>query len=682
MAPVTTLGRRLARHHDAYLRALLVLALNVPLVGLLLLRDLRGIDHTPMGVTYLGFVVLGWYAFIPLAIITLTFALALFSRRLALLGAGTVVTLLVYYLAVDGFVYDIFKLHLDAFWLAHIFIDYDTMGIPGTALAAVILLLVVVGALEVGIFVLARRIRRPGQWAMGFVSAVLVSACCSQSIYMVAHERDHGQITVLTPRLPLYYPFTWHRQATKYGGLLSWALGPSQSSEHRDSQALRYPLRPLACPPADGKPPPNIVILLLESWRSDAMDAVVSPNIDALAGRGSNFLRHFSSGNSTPAGIFGLFFGIHPTYTPAVVAQSAAIDNPVLANLLRARGYALGIYAEHFERHKIADMMFRGIAVHDSFAGATPDERDADMTRQLESFVSAAARRHQPFLAFEFFKSTHYSYYYPPDDAPFQPTQELDYARPGSGEAVGRYLNDYRNSVHYVDRLVGDVVRRLESLGVMENTIIVVTGDHGEEFNDDGAGYWGHSGNFTSYQTRVPLVMVAPGQGPRRVSAVTMHVDIPATLIQAVCGGDQDAREYTNGMNLFRPLPAERPVVVSSYVNHAFILGDDVYAVLPVYVQRYKLDDIKTPAGVPRSDLVSAAMEEVTRFSGGRPERPAELSQSSPAVPRPGVRVAIRAAGVTTPVAPTPREAAAGPDPAADHPSGGRSDTRHRTRTN
>ena len=148
----------------------------------------------------------------------------------------------------------------------------------------------------------------------------------------------------------------------------------------------------------------------------------------------------------------------------------------------------MGIYAEHFERHKIAATLLRGIAVHDSFAGTDPVERDADMTRQLEAFVSDAAARHQPFMAFEFFKSTHYAYYYPPANARFEPHQKLNVAMAGDRGAIRSYLNDYRNAVNYVDALVGDVIGRLEALGLMRNTIVVVTGDHGEEFNDDGAG--------------------------------------------------------------------------------------------------------------------------------------------------------------------------------------------------
>ncbi len=611
-------GRILSEYRDSYLRAVLVLALNAPIVALVLLCDVRDIQRNGTTLAYLAFVTLGYYALIPLVAITLAFSLSLLIRRLALLASGAVLALLIYYLVVDGIVSSIFKFHLDAFWLTHIFIDYDTMGIPPSVLAAALLLLVASAALQLGLLVLARRIRRPRRVALGFILAVLLCFFFSQAIHMVAYEKNQSQITALTPRLPLYFPLTWHRQASKYGTLLSWALGPSQSSAPQDPRGFRYPLRRPPCSSTSTKTPPNIVLLLLESWRYDAMNAAVSPSIDSLASRSSTFLRHFSSGNSTPTGVFGLFYGIHPTYWDAIKAQSGSIETPVFLDVLRSHGYALGLYSEHFERHKINDTIFRGIAVHDSFAGPTPDARDADMTHQLEDFVSDAARRHRPFMAFAFFKSTHYSYYYPPAYARFRPYRKLNVAMAGNRSMIDSYLNDYRNSVYYVDALVGHIVRRLEALGLMDNTIIVVTGDHSEEFDDDGAGYWGHASNFTEYQTHVPMVMYVPGQPPRRVREVTTHVDVPTTLIQAICGCDRDARAYSNGLNLFGPLPNQRPVVVSSYVNHAFIFGDDVYAVFPMYVQRYTLYDVKVQPAGSHPNLVRVALEEITRFSGGR----------------------------------------------------------------
>jgi len=629
-----SLRRILADYGDSYLRCIIVLALNVPVIGLLLIPDLRQTQPTAMTVVYIALVVVGYYSIIPWVLITLLFLISCLARRVAVLGSGLVLAFFVYLLAVDTVLFSIFRFHLDAFWIVHIVTDYPTMGVPLSALLAAMLLLLAVGGFEVVLFRVAARVQRVRSAAFAIVGLVIASYLFGQAIHAVAYEQDHSRIAALTPRLPQYHPLTWHRQAVRHGALLSWAVGPAASPAPRDTLGFRYPLRPVVCPETRDRELPNIVVLLLESWRYDAMDSTISPHIARLASQGSCFLRHFSSGNSTPTGVFGIFYGIHPTYWDAIKAQSASLGNPVLIDLLRSHGYAIGIYSKDFSRHKIADTIFRGIAVRDSFAGTSPDERDADMNRQLETFITDAAGRRQPFLAFEFFKSTHYSYYYPPAHARFEPHRKLNVALAGDRSLIPSYLNDYRNAVNYVDDLVGHVIQTLRERDLMRNTIIVVTGDHGEEFNDDGAGYWGHATNFTQYQTRVPLVLYVPGQPARRVSAVTMHVDIATTLIQQICGCGQDPREYSNGMNLLQPLPMERPVVASSYVNHAWILGDDAYAVYPMYVQRYKLNDVNRPAGRPRPDELRQVMEEITRFRGGHPMLAAGgPAQRPPAVP-------------------------------------------------
>ena len=160
------------------------------------------------------------------------------------------------------------------------------------------------------------------------------------------------------------------------------------------------------------------------------------------------------------------------------------------------------------------------------------------------------------------------------------------------------------------------LVDRMDAAGILDSTIVVITGDHGEEFNDNKANYWGHTGNFTEYQTQVPMIIYVPWEKPRRVDTVTAHVDIPPTLLQEGLGCDQDVRDYSNGRNLFGPAGPDRPLVISSYVNHAVVMGDDVFVVYPMYVQKYKLDDINAKAGAPSADLAKEAIEEMHRFYG------------------------------------------------------------------
>ena len=50
-----------------------------------------------------------------------------------------------------------------------------------------------------------------------------------------------------------------------------------------------------------------------------------------------------------------------------------------------------------------------------------------------------------------------------------------------------------------MDDLIGKVINQLKNKGLLENTIIIITGDHGQEFNDNKKGYWEHGGNFSKY---------------------------------------------------------------------------------------------------------------------------------------------------------------------------------------
>ncbi len=619
----------LARRADAYFYVVTALVLNMPFLSVALARHLEGVAYTSLAGVYVELVFLGYYALILLVLLSGLFAVLVFSTRLAVAAARVLMVSALFYLVVNSIIHHVYRFHIDAFWLEYLFTSYGGIGISPSLMAITVGALVAIIALEWGLFRLAGRLSHRGRLAGVFAAAIVVSFSVSQAIHIVGYDKNDARITSITPQLPFYYPIVSHRDALKYGDLVPLVTGSDRSGQSGEYASLHYPLHDVPCQVSAGKRLPNILMIVLESWRSDMMDALVSPNIHALSLKSSLFLKHFSSGNATPTGIFGLFYGIHPTYWTAVKANSAVIHNPVLIDALQANGYAFGIYADsHFGRHKIKDTIFRDIDVHESFAGDSPDCKDRDMNRQLIGFMDEQQRRQKPFMAFAFYKSTHYSYYYPESAARFRPSQKLNVAFAGNARNPALYLNDYRNSIRYVDELVGEVIHGMEESGLLKETIIIVTSDHGEEFNDNHANYWGHTGNFTRYQTQVPMILYVPWARARRVTEMTTHVDVPPTLIQEGLGCEGEVRDYSNGRNLFAKQKGERPLVLSSYVNHALIMGDDVFAVYPMYVQKYKLSDIKSPAGVPRGDLVKKAMEEMHRFYGG-PERRSAMTRAA-----------------------------------------------------
>jgi membrane-anchored protein YejM (alkaline phosphatase superfamily) len=107
--------------------------------------------------------------------------------------------------------------------------------------------------------------------------------------------------------------------------------------------------------------------------------------------------------------------------------------------------------------------------------------------------------------------------------------------------------NRYRNAVAYADEVVGGLVNRLDARGLLATTIVIVTSDHGEEFNEHG--YWGHNGAFTPEQIHVPLVLYVPGLAPARHEALSSHHDLPATVL-GLLGVTNPPADYSLGRSL------------------------------------------------------------------------------------------------------------------------------------
>ena len=103
----------------------------------------------------------------------------------------------------------------------------------------------------------------------------------------------------------------------------------------------------------------------------------------------------------------------------------------------------------------------------------------------------------------------------------------------GSGEPSPAerqvWLNRYANTLAWVDDLLGELLESLDP----ERTVVIVTGDHGESFYEDGA--WLHSSRISDVQTGVPLL--AGGRArDARWDVATSHLDVAPTLLHAALG--------------------------------------------------------------------------------------------------------------------------------------------------
>jgi membrane-anchored protein YejM (alkaline phosphatase superfamily) len=277
----------------------------------------------------------------------------------------------------------------------------------------------------------------------------------------------------------------------------------------------------------------------------------ISPNIWRFSRNSLRFQKHVSGANHTRHGVFSFFYGIPGAYW--VSAMNDQIG-PVLMDTLIKEKYAFAVYTGASltkpEFHKTVFAAVRGIDYFTEGAGAA--DKDRALTDKFLAFLEKRDER-QPFFSFLFYDSTHsYEFdqkIYPPRFTPYEMKNYLAL----DGGRRERYFNQYKNSVGYCDLLVGRVLDRLKEKKLLDDTIVIISSDHGEEFDDNGRGYWGHNGNYSREQTQVPMLVHWPGKEPEEYTYLTSHHDVALTLMQNLFHCVTDPSGYSTGTNLFSP---------------------------------------------------------------------------------------------------------------------------------
>ncbi|NOX76855.1 MAG: sulfatase-like hydrolase/transferase, partial [Gammaproteobacteria bacterium] len=359
--------------------------------------------------------------------------------------------------------------------------------------------------------------------------------------------------------------------------------------------------------------PLNILYIVVDSWRFDTLTAQAAPNIFRFGQHSLVFDNHYSTANSTRTGVFSLFYGLPGTYWHAMLAEQRGA---VFINQLQKQDYQLGIFASaklyspEFDRTvfaQVPDLRTRSI-------GSSPQQRDRNITEEFLGFLDHRDPQ-KPFFGFLFYDSPH-GYDFPPDyPLPFQPSWDaVNYVALNNDFDRTPFFNRYRNSVNYVDSLAGRVLDRLKTDGLLDNTVVLITGDHGQEFNDNGLNYWGHNSNFSPWQTRVPLVLHWPGKTPQHVTHQTSHFDLSPTLMRDLLGCDNPPQDYSSGKHLLDGQPGPY-LLMSNYNQFAVMEAQritvvDEFGNVDVMDQRYRpIPDAQLP-----NALMLSVMQEMGRF--------------------------------------------------------------------
>jgi arylsulfatase A-like enzyme len=191
----------------------------------------------------------------------------------------------------------------------------------------------------------------------------------------------------------------------------------------------------------------------------------------------------------------------------------------------------------------INDRTFDEIAL--SLDGSWPERDRLVLRGELPRLLQTAIDR--PKFIVSFVMSSHHEYRYPKEYERHLPVIEnYSLSDPNLSRHRDRLFNRYRNALTFLDDELAAFLNKLDP----ERNLIIVTGDHGESFWDDGR--FLHASLGSDAQMRVPLVMVGPGIPRGRIKALTRHMDILPTILHALAGRHVPL-EHTHGRDALVP---------------------------------------------------------------------------------------------------------------------------------
>jgi len=526
-----------------------------------------------------------------------------------------VATALLIFIFADTFVYSQYRFHINKF-----VIDLFILGRGQIISFSWMTWILVAGAFLLlwGInFFAAVKIwqwlQKPVPHRRGWIVATfyILMIATSHVGHIFADGLFYQPITKLGHIFPLSEP------ATDKDRLIRWGLVNVEEHKKRsmlvmndkEQKYFNYPRSLLQC---DKPEKLNIIWIVVDALRADMLDPEVMPNVSALADKSSVFENHFSGGNATRTGIFTMFYGIPGNYfdTARINRRGA-----VLIHQMIKENYQLGIFASaplnmpEFDQTVFAEVPHLRVTSQSNETYG----RDIEITNEWLKFLDHRDLKN-PFFGFLFYDSPH-GYDYPPDfKLKFLPVwDKVDYLALHNDFDPTPFKNRYKNSVLFDDSLIQKVIADLKAKDLLKNTVVMITGDHGQEFNDNHLNFWGHNSNFSDAQTHVPMVVWWPGKEAKKYQHRTDHYDLSATLMKEIFHCQNPPEDFSSGDDLFNGV-SHPWIVMGTYGNFAIYRDKDIISV-PFSGEYETLDhhwhEIKSDFN---ADDLKQALLEMSRF--------------------------------------------------------------------
>lgn len=363
-----------------------------------------------------------------------------------------------------------------------------------------------------------------------FAALFFISFISSHLIYVWADAYFYNPITAQRANFPLSYPMTAKSFMEKHGLLdKEEYLKRLEENQEENAELVRYPLEPLEFNRRAN--PLNVLIVSVNNLRADALNKDWMPATYAFAEQNLNFTNHYSSSNDT-FGVFGLFYGLPSAYAPSIKTQGT---KPIVIQTLTDKKYQFGLFsADNFSDPLYGESVFRGM----NFTGIPLNAEDSADVQTISAWSEwAKAQGKSPW--FSFIELTTLNNFNAYERATKNQSSE-DTLKAG-----------YKKSAQKADEELAALFTEIDALGIKDSTIVIITSNHGTEFNETNTNSWGANTNYSRYQLQVPMVIHWPGKIASEYQHRTSHLDLSVTLLQDLLGVSSNPNDFSSGRNLF-----------------------------------------------------------------------------------------------------------------------------------
>ncbi|EEY5928690.1 cardiolipin transport protein PbgA [Escherichia coli] len=361
-----------------------------------------------------------------------------------------------------------------------------------------------------------RSLTRRRRFARPLAAFLFIAFIASHVVYIWADANFYRPITMQRANLPLSYPMTARRFLEKHG------LLDAQEYQRRlieqgnpDAVSVQYPLSELRY--RDMGTGQNVLLITVDGLNYSRFEKQM-PALAGFAEQNISFTRHMSSGNTTDNGIFGLFYGISPSYMDGILSTRTPA---ALITALNQQGYQLGL----FSSDGFTSPLYRQALLSDFSMPSVRTQSDEQTATQWINWLGRYAQEDNRWFSWVSFNGTNI------DDSNQQ-----------------AFARKYSRGAGNVDDQINRVLNALRDSGKLDNTVVIITAGRGIPLSEEEETFdWSHG------HLQVPLVIHWPGTPAQRINALTDHTDLMTTLMQRLLHVSTPASEYSQGQDLFKP---------------------------------------------------------------------------------------------------------------------------------